>query len=139
MDKPGIAFGSLLVGFFGLIAAGSAFVIWRGSAFLAVEQPTSVSGALWFSRDLSSAFEPEWRRFRLRNANYGEQFREANRGKIWTSSRHEAQRAMVLRYYLKILGYTALAILAIFALADEAGYPLGELIAAFYRRLMNSD
>ncbi|MBL8219937.1 MAG: hypothetical protein JNL62_11950 [Bryobacterales bacterium] len=95
--------------------------IWLGSRHLAVRAPTSVTSAVQFTDDLSQTFEPSWRRFTLRNADYAARFRDGNRERLWTRSRPEAQRALVLRYYGKYVLFVVLGIVALLAIADECG------------------
>lgn len=123
-DGPGILMSGALVGFFALIALGCFAAIWMGSRHLAVRKPTSVTAAVQFTDDLSQTFEPNWRRFTFRNAEYAERFREKNEERLWSRSRPEAQRAMVMRHYGKYLLYLLLALLAVFAIADEFGVSL---------------
>jgi len=127
-DGVGILMSGALVAFFGLIALGCVAAIWFGSRHLAVRPPTSVTNAVQFTEDLSQTFEPCWRRFTLRNADYAERFRDGNRSLLWTRSRPESQRAMVLRYYGKYVLWVVLGIAAVFAIADEFGVSLWDLM-----------
>jgi hypothetical protein len=126
-DLNGLAISGLLAAFFAAIVLGCLIAIWGGSSHLAVKKPSSVSSAIHFSRDLSQTFEPTWRRFTFRNTAYTEQFRDANRHQLWTRSRPESQRAMILRHYGKYVLYILIAVVAVFAIADELGYPIVDL------------
>lgn len=126
-DGAGVLMSGALVVFFALIALGCMAAIWMGSRHLAVRKPTSVTSAVQFTDDLSQTFEPSWRRFTFRNAEYAERFREKNEERLWSRSRPEAQRAMVMRHYGKYLLYLLLALLAVFAIADEFGISLWDM------------
>jgi hypothetical protein len=126
-DLSGLAISSLLAAFFAAIVLGCLAAIWWGSRHLAVKKPSSISSAIHFSGDLSQTFEPAWRRFTFRNTAYTEQFRDANRHLLWTRSRPESQRAMILRHYGKYALYILLAVLAVLAIADALGYPIVDL------------
>jgi len=128
-DGQGILMSGALAGFFGFIALGCVAAIWMGSRHLAVRVPTSVTSAVEFSDDLSQTFEPSWRRFTMRNADYAGRFREGNRERLWNRSRPDAQRAMVLRYYGKYLLFAVLGIVAVLAIADEFGYSIWDLVS----------
>jgi hypothetical protein len=127
-DLHGMAISGCLAAFFTAIALGSAAAIWWRSRHLAVRAPSSITSAIAFTDDLSQTFEPAWRRFTLRNAAYAEQFIQANRRRLWTRSRPESQRAMILRHYGKYALYALLAAAALFAIADELGYPLWDML-----------
>lgn len=132
-DRAGILINGGILTLFATVSFGCAIAIWAASRHLAITPPSSVTSAITFSDDLSRTFEPQWRRFTLRNAAYAELFRGLNRSRLWSRQRKEAQRALVLRYYGKILGFTALGILLVFALADEFGFPLWEKLAAIFQ------
>lgn len=127
-DPKGMVLSGGLATLFALIVLVCAAGIWRGSQHLAVKPPSSITSAIHFTGDLSQTFEPTWRRFTLRNDAYAQQFREANRDRLWSRSRPESQRALVLRHYGKYVMYAAIAILAAFAIADEFGVSLWEVL-----------
>ncbi len=127
-DLRGLAISGGIAAFFTGIILGCAAAIWRGSRHLAVRAPSSITSAIEFTDDLSQTFEPAWRRFTLRNAAYAEQFIQANHRQLWTRSRPESQRAMILRHYGKYALYALLAVAAAFAIADEFGYPLWDML-----------
>jgi hypothetical protein len=66
---------------------------WSAARYLAVPEPTSVTGAMDFSEILSEKFEPAWRTFRFRNAEYAELFREANAARLWNPTGAVAKAA----------------------------------------------
>jgi hypothetical protein len=66
---------------------------WSAARYLSVPEPTSVTGAMDFSDILAEKFEPAWRTFRFRNADYAERFREANADRLWNPAGAAAQAA----------------------------------------------
>lgn len=127
-DPKGIVLSGGIALLFILITFTCAIGIWYGSNHLAVKPPTSITSAVDFTSDQSQTFEPTWRRFTLRNEAYARHFREANRERLWSRSRPEAGRAMVLRHYGKYVMYALIGVVAAFAIADEFGVSLWDVL-----------
>ncbi|MFN7937837.1 MAG: hypothetical protein U0R19_31195 [Bryobacteraceae bacterium] len=127
-DPKGIVLSGGIATLFALITMTCAAGIWYGSNHLAVKPPTSITSAVDFTSDQSQTFEPTWRRFTLRNQVYAQHFRDANRERLWSRSRPEAGRAMVLRHYGKYVMYALIAVFAVYAIADEFGVSLWEVL-----------
>jgi hypothetical protein len=112
-----------LTGFVGfvfiLIGVGCFIVALRRTAYKAITPPTSVTGTIVFTDDLSSTFEPAWRRFTFHNANYAQAFIDLNRSSIWDRYGEHARKAASRRFNLKIVGYIALAVFVLYWVYDD--------------------
>jgi hypothetical protein len=122
-----------LVAFFWGITAWCCYSIWRQTRHLAVRPPNSVTSAVEFTRSQSDWFEPQWRKFTFRNAQYAEHFRNANRNRLWSSRHPSANRAVLLRYFSFWILMAAFGVAAVFAVADEFNIPLWPYIQRAFR------
>jgi hypothetical protein len=68
-----------------------AIALWQ-TRFMTCLPPTSITSAVDFSDILSRNFEPRWRHFRFRRADYACAFSEVNHTRIWSATSAEAQR-----------------------------------------------
>jgi hypothetical protein len=77
-----------------LLVAGLVFALglWE-TRYMTWAPPTSITSAIDFSDDLSRGFEPSWRQFRFRRADYARAFRDVNRDRLWLAGSEEAQRS----------------------------------------------
>ena len=87
---------------------------WWTTRHRAIVPPTSVTSAVDFTRDLSSVFEPSWRRFTFQNEAYAQAFTAANRAILWDSHGTTAQRAASLRFDTRVIVILIVAATAIF-------------------------
>jgi len=90
---------------------------WSAARYLAVPEPTSVTGAMDFSDILSESFEPAWRTFRFRNADYARLFREANVDRVWNPTGAAAKAARRKRQkWANLWGWVGAILLGMLAL-----------------------
>jgi hypothetical protein len=115
------------------ITALCSYGLWRQTRHLAVQPPDSITSAIRFTRDQSGLFEPQWRTFTFRNAEYAGHFRRANQSRLWSRAHPGAQRAVVLKYWASWIFAAALIVALIFAVADELSVPLWDYIAEPFR------
>lgn len=96
---------------------------WSAARYLAVPEPTSVTGTMDFSDILSESFEPAWRTFRFRNADYARLFREANADRVWNPTGAAAKAARKKRERSEnrwgLVAGVAIVLLALWWLYDK--------------------
>ncbi|MGQ9827794.1 MAG: hypothetical protein ACUVSW_08005 [Roseiflexus sp.] len=123
--RPTLTFATVIVAgcvVFAVWFAFQAINVLRASAAL---PPTSITAAFDFSDRQARRFEPEWREYRLRHADYAHMFIKANAGRLWDENGPMALRAARLHRIADSLRVaTAAALIIIFVLlALQTGAP----------------
>lgn len=124
--NPGGALGpGIVLVFLLLVLTVSLVATARGTAHRRAQRPTSVTGALEYSGNLGKMFEPEWRRFRLRNEDFGLRFKAMNASRLWSQRGEEALRAARYRrlalHAAVLVGLIAAAVAVAFWIEPELG------------------
>lgn len=102
-----------------LISVYFAVSAYSATRHLALVPESAITAAVRFSDDLSSTFEPSWRRFDFAHEDYGRAFADQNRAMLWDRHGSDARRAQSIRFQLQIVGYIAVGLLVIYWLYDD--------------------